>query len=250
MCTKVDVWSFDLKGKKKDVNLILWIYFIYPVYQIWNFPGGPVVKTLFQIYQVQVWSLPGELRSHMPCSPTPPKKCHGFNLQSIKKWSTRGFTSGRSLMSGCVSPSQPTGFGPDVSWALELTGLGEEEGLLRMESWPAFLVGGHHTASPIPAMGVSPSLCQRAPLFKTHSWNPAAFFRSATFSMKDSEAPGTSDSLVLTGKFAMPWSNGTRGHDLTFGCWVLSQRFHSPLSPSPRGSLVPLSFLPWGWWCL
>ena len=80
--------------------------------------------------------------------------------------------------------------------------MGEEEGLLQMESWPAFLVGGHHTASPVPAMGVSPSLCQRAPLFKTHSWNPAAFFRSATFSVKDSEAPGTSDSLVLTGKFA------------------------------------------------
>ena len=37
---------------------------------------------------------------------------------------------------------------------------------------------------------------------------------------------------------------------LLFECWVLSQLFHSPLSPSPRGSLVPLSFLPWGWWCL
>ena len=43
-----------------------------------------MVKTLFQVYQVQVWSLPGELRSHRPCSP-PTKKCHGFNLQSIKK---------------------------------------------------------------------------------------------------------------------------------------------------------------------
>ena len=43
---------------------------------------------------------------------------------------------------------------------------------------------------------------------------------------------------------------------LVFECWVLSQFFHSPLSPSPRGSLVPLHFLPlewyhlhiWGYW--
>ena len=34
----------------------------------------------------------------------------------------------------------------------------------------------------------------------------------------------------------MPWSE----------CWVLSQLFHSPLSPSSRGSLVPLCFLPLG----
>ena len=31
-----------------------------------------------------------------------------------------------------------------------------------------------------------------------------------------------------------------------FECWVLSQLFHSPLSPSSRGSLVPLHFLPLG----
>ena len=39
-------------------------------------------------------------------------------------------------------------------------------------------------------------------------------------------------------------------------CWILSQLFHSPLSPSSRGSLVPLHFLPllwyhlhiWGYW--
>ena len=30
--------------------------------------------------------------------------------------------------------------------------------------------------------------------------------------------------------------------------WVLSQLFHSPLSPSPRGSLVPLRFLPLKWY--
>ena len=35
----------------------------------------------------------------------------------------------------------------------------------------------------------------------------------------------------------MPWSS-------FFECWVLSQFFHSPLSLSSRGSLVPLRFLP------
>ena len=45
----------------------------------------------------------------------------------------------------------------------------------------------------------------------------------------------------------LSWSDGTRCHDLIFECWVLSQLFHSPLSPSSRGSLVPLGFLPWGW---
>ena len=31
---------------------------------------------------------------------------------------------------------------------------------------------------------------------------------------------------------------------LVFECWVLSQLFHSPLSPLSRGCLVPLHFLP------
>ena len=39
-----------------------------------------------------------------------------------------------------------------------------------------------------------------------------------------------------------PWSDGTRCHDLE--CWALSQHFHSPLSLSSRGFLVPLHFLP------
>ena len=39
----------------------------------------------------------------------------------------------------------------------------------------------------------------------------------------------------------MPWS-------LFSECWVLSQLFHSPLSS--RGSLVPLHFLPYGWYHL
>ena len=45
-----------------------------------------------------------------------------------------------------------------------------------------------------------------------------------------------------------PWSDGTGCCDLSFfDCWVLSLLFHSPLSLSPRGSLVPLRFLPQGW---
>ena len=37
---------------------------------------------------------------------------------------------------------------------------------------------------------------------------------------------------------------------IVFECWVLSQLFHSPLSPSSRGSLVPLHFLPLEWYHL
>ena len=55
----------------------------------------------------------------------------------------------------------------------------------------------------------------------------------------------------------LPWSVGTRCHDLTFLNVVSSQLFHSPLLPSSRGSSVPLHFLPkgwchlhiWGYWC-
>ena len=32
-----------------------------------------------------------------------------------------------------------------------------------------------------------------------------------------------------------------------FECWVLSQPFHFPLSPSSRGSLISLQFLQFGW---
>ena len=37
---------------------------------------------------------------------------------------------------------------------------------------------------------------------------------------------------------------------LAFECWVLSQLFRSPFSPSSRGSLVPLHFLPSEWYHL
>ena len=46
----------------------------------------------------------------------------------------------------------------------------------------------------------------------------------------------------------LPWSDGTGWHDHSFfECWILSQLFHSPLSPSSRGSLVPLHILPLRW---
>ena len=55
--------------------------------------------------------------------------------------------------------------------------------------------------------------------------------------------------LLFTRWDRMPWSQFS-------DCWVLSQFFHSPLSPSSTGSLVPLCFLPlewdhlhiWGWY--
>ena len=49
----------------------------------------------------------------------------------------------------------------------------------------------------------------------------------------------------------LPWSDQTRCHDLSFfECWVLSQLFHFSLSPSSRGSLVPLHSLPLEWYHL
>ena len=42
----------------------------------------------------------------------------------------------------------------------------------------------------------------------------------------------------------LPWSDETGCHDFLVFCWVLSHVFHSPLSPSSRGSLIPLCFLP------
>ena len=37
---------------------------------------------------------------------------------------------------------------------------------------------------------------------------------------------------------------------LVFGCWVSSQHFHSPLSPSWRNALIPLHLLPLEWYHL
>ena len=46
--------------------------------------------------------------------------------------------------------------------------------------------------------------------------------------------------------FAMKWWNQMPWFSF-FECWVLRQLFHSLLSPSSRGSLVPLHFLQLGW---
>ena len=46
--------------------------------------------------------------------------------------------------------------------------------------------------------------------------------------------------FVMKWWYDMPWAS-------FFECWVLSQLFHSPLSFSSRGSLIPLHFLPYGW---
>ena len=50
--------------------------------------------------------------------------------------------------------------------------------------------------------------------------------------------------------FYLPWRNGTKCHDLSF--WMLSFKpaFNSPLSPSSRGSLIPLHVLPLEWYHL
>ena len=45
----------------------------------------------------------------------------------------------------------------------------------------------------------------------------------------------------------LPWSDGTNAMIFIFWMWSLSLMFHSPLSLSSSGSLVPLHFLPWGW---
>ena len=49
--------------------------------------------------------------------------------------------------------------------------------------------------------------------------------------------------------FAMKWWDWTPWSSF-FECWVLSQFFHSPHSPSSRGSLVPLHSLHLGWYHL
>ena len=50
--------------------------------------------------------------------------------------------------------------------------------------------------------------------------------------------------------FYLPWSDGTRCHDLSFLKVKFQASFFTPLSLSSRGSLVPLHFLPWEWYHL
>ena len=53
-------------------------------------------------------------------------------------------------------------------------------------------------------------------------------------------------SVTVFHLFAMKWWD-QMPRSYFFECWVLSQLFHSPLSSSSKGSLVPLCFLPLGW---
>ena len=46
----------------------------------WDFPGSPVVDSALPLWGVQVRSLVGELRSHMPRSPKKKKKNHVSRL--------------------------------------------------------------------------------------------------------------------------------------------------------------------------
>ena len=55
---------------------------------------------------------------------------------------------------------------------------------------------------------------------------------------------------ISTLPFSVPWIYRTRCHDLCFLNVVFYQPFHSPLSPSLRGSLVPLRFLLLYWYHL
>ena len=66
----------------------------------------------------------------------------------------------------------------------------------------------------------------------------------------DLEAQGKSVTVSI---FPSPICHEEIGQDtmiLAFECWVLGQPFHSPLSPSSRGFLVPLCFLPLEWYHL
>ena len=50
--------------------------------------------------------------------------------------------------------------------------------------------------------------------------------------------------------FYLPWSDGTRCQDLVFWNMSFKSAFHSSLSPSSRGFLIPIHFLPLEWYHL
>ena len=85
------------------------------------------------------------------------------------------------------------------------------------------------------------SLCTR-PRFR--SFSPAVLDMAAVTLHSDFGAQ--ENKICHSSHFSpicLPWSDGTGCYVLHFfKCWVLSQVFHSPLSPSSRGSLVPLAF--------
>ena len=70
------------------------------------------------------------------------------------------------------------------------------------------------------------------------SWlqSPSAVILEPT-KIKSVTAYIVSTSICIKWWDQMPWSS-------FFECWVLSQFFHFPLSPSSRGSLIPFHFLP------
>ena len=47
-----------------------------------------------------------------------------------------------------------------------------------------------------------------------------------------------SATVFIFSRLNLPWYDRTRCHDLFYDCWVLSQLFRSPLSPSSSGSLL------------
>ena len=55
-------------------------------------------------------------------------------------------------------------------------------------------------------------------------------------------------SLLPLFPFYFPGSDGTKCHDLSFLMLSFKPAFHSALSPSSRGSLVPLHFSPLEWY--
>ena len=83
--------------------------------------------------------------------------------------------------------------------------------------------------------------CQEAIVFWFHgcSNHPQWFWSSRRGNL----------SLLLLFPLLFAFSNGARCHDLDF-LLALSQLFHSSPSPSLRGSLVPLLFLPLEWYHL
>ena len=61
----------------------------------------------------------------------------------------------------------------------------------------------------------------------------------------------TKTKSVTVSTFPPTFCHEVMGMDaMIFISWMLSQLFHSPLSHSSRGSLVPLCFLPLGWYHL
>ena len=76
-----------------------------------------------------------------------------------------------------------------------------------------------------------------------NSWLPS----SSTVTLEPKKIKSLIVSIPVSHRFHSPSiCYEVMGPDamIFFECWVLSQLVHSPLSPSTRGSLVPLHFLP------